>query len=182
MVVSRRALPGREHDLEAWLRGAVEAASVFPGHLGATVHRPVPPDQPDHVLVFRFATGADLARWNASAERESWLRRAEPLTAGTPRLQVLSGLDGWFALPGRQAAQPPPKWKTALVTAPVIYLLVVLMSLVAEPLLAGMPLPVRTAVTTLVLVPAMTWGVMPPVTHLLRPWLYPRTKGGAPPA
>jgi len=173
VVVSRRAVPGREAELEEWLQGVVEAAAAFPGHLGARVYRPVPPFQTDHVLVFRFATESDLARWNASPERARWLRRAEPLTAGAPRVQVLSGLEGWFALPGGQAVRQPPRWKTAVVTAPVIYLLVVVVSAVGGPLQAQLPLLVRTALTTLVLVPTMTWVVMPAVTRVLRPWLYP---------
>jgi len=173
LVLSRTARPGREADLEAWARGVVAAAAGFPGHLGAEVHRPAPPDQTDLVIIYRFATSGDLARWNASAERARWLRQAEPLTEGGARLQVVSGLDGWFALPGRRPVPPPPRWKTAVITAPVIYLLVVALSLVAGPVLAELPLAVRTAATTLVLVPVMTWGVMPPLTRLLRSWLYP---------
>ncbi len=175
VVLTRRALPGKAAALETWLRQVTEAAAAFPGHLGAEIHRPAPPEQPDHVLIYRFATAADLARWTNSAERARWLRRAERLTEGTPVVQVLNGLDGWFALPGRQAVPPPPRWKTALVTAPVIYLLVLALSLAAGPLLDQLPLPLRTAVTTLLLVPLMTWIVMPPLTRLLRRWLFPGT-------
>ena len=62
VVVSRRAAPGRESDLEAWFSGVVDAAGQFPGHLGAEVYRPAPPENLDHVLVFRFATHSDLQR------------------------------------------------------------------------------------------------------------------------
>lgn len=173
VVVSRRARPGRETELEEWLRGVTAAAARFPGHLGATVHRPAPPDQTDHVLVFRFATVPDLQRWNASQERARWLAAAEPLTSGAPRGQVLTGLEGWFTLPGREVVTPPPRWKTALVTAPVIYLLVVGLTLLAGPLLNRFPLLLRTALTTLLLVTLMTWVVMPPVTRVLHRWLFP---------
>lgn len=172
LVLSRRAKPGREAEMESWLRGVVAAASAFPGHLGAEVHRPVLTEHPDYVVVYRFATADDLARWNASAERADWLRRAEPLTQGEAHLQAFGGMDGWFTLPGRQPVAPPPRWKTAAITAPVIYLLVVVLSLAAGPALAGLPLLLRTAATTLVLVPTMTWVVMPPLTRLLRHWLF----------
>ncbi len=173
VVLSRRARPGRRDALEAWLRGVTAAAAAFPGHLGAEVHRPSPPEQPDHVLVFRFASAEDLERWNRSPERAEWLARAEPLTDGAPTAVVLTGMEGWFALPGR-AVRPPPRWKTAVVTAPVIFVLVVGLSVTAGPVLDRLPLLLRTAVTTVLLVGTMTWVVMPPLTRLLRGWLFPR--------
>jgi uncharacterized protein len=172
VVLSRRARPGREDALGAWMRGISGVAATFPGHLGAEVHPPAPPEQPEHVLVFRFATAADMDRWRRSPERADWLARAEPLTDGEVTAVVLTGLEGWFALPGR-AVRPPPRWKTAALTAPVIFVLVVALSLVAGPLLDPLPLLARTAVTTVLLVTAMTWVVMPALTRLLRRWLYP---------
>jgi antibiotic biosynthesis monooxygenase (ABM) superfamily enzyme len=41
------------------------------------------------------------------------------------------------------------------------------------PLLEGLSLVPRLAITTAVTVPIMTWLVMPRVTRLLRGWLYP---------
>lgn len=176
VVVSRRARPGREAELEGWLRGVTEAAAAFPGHLGAEVVRPDQPDAPGYVLVFRFASRADLHRWNTSAVRAEWLAGAEPLTEGRPVLQAVSGLEGWFALPGRPVVLPP-RWKTALVTGTVIYVLVCALTLVAGGWLARLPLPLRTALTTLCLVSLMTWAVMPAATRLLHGWLYPRPPG-----
>lgn len=173
VVLSRRARPGRHDALETWLRGVTAVAAAFPGHLGAEVHRPSPPEQPDHVLVFRFASAEDLERWNRSPERAEWLARAEPLTDGAPTAVVLTGMEGWFALPGR-AVRPPPRWKTAVLTAPVIFVLVVGLSLTVGPVLDRLPLLLRTAVTTVLLVGTMTWVVMPPLTRLLRGWLFPR--------
>ena len=47
------------------------------------------------------------------------------------------------------------------------------------PLLQPLPLPVRALVSTVVVVAVMTWGVMPLVTRLLKPWLYPSTRRGS---
>jgi antibiotic biosynthesis monooxygenase (ABM) superfamily enzyme len=41
------------------------------------------------------------------------------------------------------------------------------------PLLDGLALVARLAITTAVTVPIMTWLVMPRITRLLRRWLYP---------
>jgi uncharacterized protein len=46
---------------------------------------------------------------------------------------------------------------------------------VLGPLMEGLALVPRLAITTAVTVPIMTWIAMPRVTRLLRGWLYPRT-------
>jgi antibiotic biosynthesis monooxygenase (ABM) superfamily enzyme len=172
VVVSRRARPGSEAAMEDWLRGVSAAAVRFPGHLGVEVFRPHPPDQPDHVLVFRFDTPAHLKAWTTSAVRREWLARAEPITEGPARGQVVTGLETWFTLPGRQPAAPPPRWKMALVTGSVIYLLVNALTLTITPRLATLPLAVRSLVIVAIIVSLMTWVVMPQITRLLGHWLY----------
>ncbi|MFI7067155.1 hypothetical protein ACIBL3_39600 [Kribbella sp. NPDC050124] len=47
--------------------------------------------------------------------------------------------------------------------------------MILGPLLEGLPLVVRLAITTAVTVPIMTWVVMPRVTRLLHGWLYPHS-------
>ena len=42
------------------------------------------------------------------------------------------------------------------------------------PLIEGVPLVVRLAITTAIAVPLMTWVVMPRVTRLLHRWLFPK--------
>jgi uncharacterized protein len=61
----------------------------------------------------------------------------------------------------------------ALVTWATIFPLITLVVVASSPLLGGLPLVLRLAVTTGVTVPLMTWVVMPRVTRLLYRWLYP---------
>jgi uncharacterized protein len=61
----------------------------------------------------------------------------------------------------------------AILTWVTIFPLITLVVVVAAPLLGGLPLVPRLAVTTLVTVSLMTWVVMPRVTRLLHRWLYP---------
>jgi antibiotic biosynthesis monooxygenase (ABM) superfamily enzyme len=63
----------------------------------------------------------------------------------------------------------------ALVTWITIFPLITLVVVILNPLLTGLPLVLRLAVTTAVTVPLMTWVVMPRVTRLLRGWLYPHS-------
>ncbi len=64
----------------------------------------------------------------------------------------------------------------AVLTWLTIFPLITLVVVVSAPLIGGLPLVPRLAVTTLVTVPLMTWVVMPRVTALLRGWLYPNRR------
>jgi uncharacterized protein len=90
------------------------------------------------------------------------------------RTQFLTGLEGWFTLPTPPDAPPPPRYKMAVLTWVTIFPLITLIVVVSAPLIGGLPLAARLAVTTLVAVSLMTWVIMPRVTRLLRGWLYPR--------
>ena len=167
IAVARRARPGRERDLEAWMRGAVAVASRFPGNLASTVMQPAAPGQ-DWVLVSRYASQEDLERWRASVELGELLARVEPLSEPA-RVTEREGLEPFFELPA--SAPPPPRWKMALTTWLAIYPLVVLLSYALGPWFGAAPIPVRALALTAILIPLMTWLVMPVLTRLLRPWL-----------
>ena len=79
-------------------------------------------------------TRTSLARWERSPERAEWLRRAEDLVEETGVSHGSSGLETWFAMPGR-TAPAPPRWKMSLVTLVAIVPLVLLMNLLVLPLL-----------------------------------------------
>jgi hypothetical protein len=62
----------------------------------------------------------------------------------------------------------------AVVTFAAIYPLALLANVVLAPRTAAWPLLLRPIAFAGVLVPLMTWIVMPRLTRLLRRWLYPR--------
>jgi uncharacterized protein len=171
-TVTRRVKPGHEAAYEAVLEGIIAAASRFPGHLGVEVFRPTGPGGV-YRIVYRFDSGAHLRDWLDSEERAAWLERAEPHAAGPIRRQFLTGLESWFTLPTDPGAPPPPPYKMALLTWLTIFPVITLVILALDPLLEGLALVPRLAITTAVTVPLMTWVVMPRVTRVLRPWLYP---------
>ncbi|MFL6264781.1 MAG: antibiotic biosynthesis monooxygenase, partial [Actinomycetes bacterium] len=143
MTIARSVAPGREGEFEDWSAALTRAASRWPGFLGAGLLRPGHVGEPWHV-VFRFASAADLAAWESSPERAEILAAGEPLVHATDMHRV-SGLETWFALPGR-TAPAPPRWKMFLVTLLAIVPLVLLMNLAVLPLLGSWPLIGRTLV------------------------------------
>lgn len=169
VTVARKVAAGREREFEDWYDGITGAAARFPGFLGAGVLRPHTPGQEWHV-VYRFADRPALERWEASPERAAWLRRADGFVEETGVHRV-SGLETWFAMPGR-TAPAPPRWKMAVVTLLAIVPLVLLMNLTVLPLLSTWPLVGRTLVLSGTLTVLMTWVVMPRMTRLFRRFLY----------
>jgi len=172
-TVTRRVKPGHEAAYEQFLAGIGGAAKAFPGYLGEEVFRPASAEGGEYRIVYRFDSPAHLRTWLDSGERAAWLARAEPHVASPMRTQYLTGLEGWFTLPTQPGAPPPPAYKMAVLTWVTIFPLITLVVVVSAPLIGGLPLVPRLAVTTLVTVSLMTWAVMPRVTRLLHRWLYP---------
>jgi antibiotic biosynthesis monooxygenase (ABM) superfamily enzyme len=142
---------------------------VFGGFLGAGLLRPGHVGDAWHV-VFRFADAESLRAWESSPERADLLAAGEPLVHATDMHRV-SGLETWFALPGR-TAPAPPRWKMFLVSGAGIYLLNVLLTTLYGGYIAGWPPIGRVALVSFPVTALMTWLVMPRVARALASWLY----------
>jgi len=90
LSVTQRVKPGREQEFEEYLRGITEAASRFPGHLGAQILRPARGDRQFRV-VFRFDRESNLRAWKESEERRAWQVVGEELAEEPPRFANITG-------------------------------------------------------------------------------------------
>jgi antibiotic biosynthesis monooxygenase (ABM) superfamily enzyme len=173
VVISRRVKPGCEAEFEAFLQGVTSACSQFPGYLGSSLFRPASVDDPEYRVIFKFDRLSHLRQWEQSEERQRWFAQAEALTVCPPSIQVLTGLETWFRLPGKAAIVPPPRHKMALVTWLAVFPLITVISTVLQNWLAPLPIPFRVMVVTAIAVPTMTYLLMPQMTRLFAGWLYP---------
>jgi uncharacterized protein len=171
VVLSRRIRTGREADFLQWAEGFHAVMASHPGFRSGQVVPPVEGAQPEWVFVYTFDSPGDLRRWLASEDRRIWLARAEPMVAFQGPAQVTSGLEQLFGL--LPEAPPPPVWKVATSVVLGLFPLSVLNQLYLAPRLGSLPLLPRALLSTVIVVGLMTWVVMPGVTRLLRPWLYP---------
>ena len=64
----------------------------------------------------------------------------------------------------------PPRWKTAVVVWLAIYPALTLVLALIGSAVQPWPLPLRTLVTTAVLVPLMVYVLIPTIQRLLAPW------------
>ncbi len=168
--ISRRVVPGREADYEAWVQGITARAITFPGHMGVNVIRPTPPSR-EYVSIFRFDSYQHSRDWEESSVRAEWLERLEGITEGEDAVEKATGLEFWFSLPELPAAHPSPH-KMALVLLVVVYVMLTVITFLLAPLTGDWPGPLRLLLTVLCQVLLMTYLVMPRVTRLLKPWLF----------
>ncbi|HET7477537.1 MAG TPA: antibiotic biosynthesis monooxygenase [Dermatophilaceae bacterium] len=175
VTIEREVAPGREADFEAWAAALTDAASAFPGFLGAGLLRPARSGQRWHV-VYRFDSDQHLQAWQRSSDRARLLDEAEGLMS-TTAVRHFTGLETWFSLPGR-SPPAPPRWKMFVVSVAGIYLLQLAFHVATDGLLATWPLVLRVAALAASVTALMTWAVMPRVARLLAGWLYPAPGNG----
>ena len=174
LVLTRHARPGAEAAFDDLLHRLAGAATGFPGHQGVQVLRPDPGSGSPYTIIVRFASQAELDTWTRSDVRRALLAEADRLTVDGLMVQRLSGLEGWVRLPGAKVVVPPPRWKVAVVTWVAILPVIEVLSALFFPRLTAWPWYARPVALTLVMIPLMTWVVMPAATRLARPFLYPR--------
>ncbi|OLP19024.1 hypothetical protein BST81_07320 [Leptolyngbya sp. 'hensonii'] len=173
VVISRRVKPGCEAKFEAFLAGVTATCGQFPGYLGSSIFRPASADDPEYRVVFKFDRLSHLRRWENSEERQTWFTQAAALTDRPPEIQVLTGLETWFTLPGKATIVPPLRYKMALVTWVTVFPLITVISIVLQNQLSLLPTILRVMVVTAIAVPMMTYLLMPKMTLLFAKWLYP---------
>ncbi|PSN19526.1 antibiotic biosynthesis monooxygenase [filamentous cyanobacterium CCP5] len=138
VVIAQQVKPGHEAEYEAWMSGIAQVASTYPGHLGVNQIRPHPGVRSEYVTIFRFDSYEHLKAWMTSRDRQFWLDKAQPLIAANPQVQQISGVEAWFSIPGK-VLRTPPRYKTALLTGTVVYILINLLNRFVTPFLRGLP-------------------------------------------
>lgn len=169
VLFSRTAKPGQEKAYEQWNERLIRISEQQPGHISTSV---VADGDRRYLTLQRFASRHDLQAWLDSPLRHKRLDELQDLIEDAPEPTALTGLETWFRLPERVTTGHVARWKMALVTFVVIYFLVLILSTQLLPRLQGLPLLLRSAVIPLIMVPMMTYVIMPRVTRLLRRWLY----------
>jgi uncharacterized protein len=174
VLVTRRVRPGRAAEFEQLMAGMLNAASGFPGHLGGYLIKPSAPGDRSYHMLFAFDSEAHLQIWIDSAERGVWLEKIAEVTLSENSTRILTGLEGWFALPSQDVKAPLARYKMALVTWLGIFPLVMLLSALIGPLLQPISPVLSVVVVTALVVVCMTWAVMPLLTRVFAWWLYPK--------
>lgn len=173
VLLTRRVRPGSEEAFEDVVQRLAATAERRPGFEGVTMLRPEPGGQTAYAVVVRFRCATQLSAWLGSAERAALLIEADRYAYADLGEHRGSGVAGWFTLPGTHLVKAPSKAKMAITSWLGILPLLLPLNLYLAPRLTAVPAVPRVLAAALVLSIAMTYLVMPALTRLLRPWLWP---------
>ncbi|MGY1696747.1 antibiotic biosynthesis monooxygenase [Geodermatophilus sp. SYSU D00814] len=167
VTVARDVRPDQREAFERWADDVLGLAAAFPGNLGASVLRPGPGSTRYH-LVYRFADGESLARWERSSVRQAALTRVEHLSDGADYARV-AGLDSFFT--ALTPPRPGPRWRLTVLTIAAVFAITLGFSLLVAPHVASWPLPLRLLLSATVVVVLLGQVLMPRLTRWFGPWL-----------
>jgi len=171
VVVHRRIREGSEAEFQAAMLEFTRFALGFPGHRGMRLLRLVAGGR-DYTVVARFASKKVRRDFTATPEYAAWMRRLRDLTESDPRIDELSGLEGWFAVDDVPGLPNPGKLKMAVATFIGVFPVSAILGLLVIPYLQALQWPLVDAIVSAIIVILLTWVVMPIVTRLLHKWLF----------
>ena len=90
VIIGQRVRRGTEKEFLTWQHGLNDAASSYPGFLGAEVTAPTD-DQSEWVVIYRFDSAANLRAWLNSAARLDRLAIGEQYLDGPATQQIVGG-------------------------------------------------------------------------------------------
>ncbi|GAB3323023.1 antibiotic biosynthesis monooxygenase [Geodermatophilus aquaeductus] len=167
VTVARDVRPEQGEAFERWADEILGLAAGFAGNLGTSLLRPGPGSTRYH-LVYRFADGESLARWERSAQRQEALDRVEHLAEGADYARV-AGLDSFFT--ALTPPRPGPRWRLTVLTIGVVFAITLAFQLLVAPYVASWPLPARLLLSATIVVVLLGQVVMPRLSRWLAPWL-----------
>lgn len=171
-IFARRIRPGAEARYEEWLSEVSRVSATFAGSHGTTILKPAD-GREDYIAITHFDSPENMQAWLDSPERRRCLEQLASIAVVREEVRSLAGLERWFTLPGSGADSQPPRYKTAVLVLLGLYPVVMLLSLVLDPLLAGVPWVLRVLASLAVSVALMVWVVLPVLTRWFSWWLHP---------
>ena len=166
-----KAKKGRIDEFEEWLDGIIHESLKFEGHMGVNIIRPPDPSNPQYIIIVRFNSYQNLAKWENSEIQRKWIEKGKDLIEDEPKVAKQTGLEFWFTPLFGNTALEPPRYKMAIVTGAVIFVIINTFFPLIQNATAGLQTLLQALILVVIMTLLMTYGIMPAVTWLLRPWL-----------
>jgi uncharacterized protein len=168
-----KAKKGRIDEFEEWLDGIIHESLKFEGYMGVSIIRPPDPANPEYIVIIRFDNYQNLAKWENSEIKRKWIEKSKDVIEDEPKVAKQTGLEFWFTpIFGNTApALEPPRYKMAIVTGAVIFVILNTLLPLIQSVTAGLPDLLEALILVVIMILLMTYVIMPTITSLLRPWL-----------
>ena len=168
-----KAKKGRTDEFEEWLDGIIHESMKFEGHMGVTIIRPPDSANPEYIVIFRFNNYQNLAKWENSKIQRKWVEKGKDVIEDEPKVAKQTCLEFWFTpiFGNTSSVLVPPRYKMAIVTGAVIFVILNTLLPLIQSVTAGIPILLEALILVVILVLLMTYVIMPTVTRLLQPWL-----------
>lgn len=171
-MVRRVARRGRKAEFETAMQQFIAESLDFPGSCEFHVVRPTETGSHEYTIVHRFANEAARRAFVESPMYAEWMSRLTALTEGPPRIQELSGIAGWFTLPGRPNVVAPPRIKMAIVTFVGVYPLTAFLPQMFREMFSPLHPLIINVITTATIVALLAWIILPILTRAFAFWLF----------
>ena len=156
VAATRRARRDRAEDLERWASALCATAGGFPGMRHCDIRRRRVRGALELTVSVTFASAAAAHAWETSPARAELVTRGDALTEGDATTALLF-----------PAGPAPPRWRTALVVWAGLFPFALAVNVLAEAPLSGLPVVLRTLLTTAVLVPLAVYVGIPVVQRVI---------------
>lgn len=167
--------PDKVNEYEDWSTGIHSEIKQFPGFLSVDVIRPEDSSHLEYITLLKFDSCENLKRWQDSSIIAELLEKLPDLLVGEPHAQECEGLELWFDRPSvSRRLKEPSFWKQVIIGIVCVYPLVILLRWALSPVTEGIPWAIALLINVTILSALLTYPVMPLVTRMLRPWLYPK--------
>lgn len=168
-----KAKKGRIDEFEEWVDGIIHESLKFEGHMGVSIIRPPEPANPEYIVIIRFDNYQNLAKWENSGIQRKWIEKGKDVIEDEPKVTKQTGLEFWFTpiFGNRAPALEPPRYKMAIVTGAVIFVILNTLLPLIQSVTAGLPDLLEALILVVIMILLMTYVIMPTITWLLRPWL-----------
>jgi len=171
VLVNRVVSAEREATFVVTLKGLLDEFGRFPGTSGSMVFRRESGEEVEFSILQRFSSETAHDAWLASPELARWRAEVAPAAPTPGHVRRYSGMEAFFV--SAKAPAAPPRWKMAVVLLFAVLPMSLAMSRWVAPALAHVSLFTGSLVTSVAMVLAMTYAVVPLLTRLFHPWLQP---------
>jgi hypothetical protein len=177
-IISHKIKPGHSKDFEEWSKKITSKASEYDGFQGVTVINPNDSDKTEFVVIVQWTDYENLKNWENSDDLKQMIKESEEFTLSVKHLHEESGMEIWFDWPNdTKHLEKPAFYKQTMIAIIVVLPLIFSVGAILRPLLSSLDLTfeIEIVINVIIIAPLITL-LMPHVTKLLYPWLYPAPK------